>query len=207
MLKLALVAAASFGLAGAATAATTISQSTTGPDAGPYAGEVLISNFDTTAGLTLNNASIRSDSVSGVSAAPFGDATSYLSVLGGGSATLDLGGAFKSLSFYWGSIDKYNTVEFYNGTSLLGSFTGDDVPAAPANGTQVGGSDNRRVQFDFGGASATSVRFLSTQNAFELDTISGTGAVPEPATWALMMTGFGLVGASLRRRNRAVVAA
>lgn len=28
------------------------------------------------------------------------------------------------------------------------------------------------------------------------------GGVPEPATWALMMTGFGLVGASVRRRNR-----
>ena len=29
---------------------------------------------------------------------------------------------------------------------------------------------------------------------------SGGGGVPEPATWALMLTGFGLVGATLRRR-------
>ena len=34
---------------------------------------------------------------------------------------------------------------------------------------------------------------------------NGGGAVPEPATWALMITGFGLVGATLRRRR--VVAA
>lgn len=27
------------------------------------------------------------------------------------------------------------------------------------------------------------------------------GAVPEPATWAMMITGFGLVGASMRRRR------
>lgn len=33
-------------------------------------------------------------------------------------------------------------------------------------------------------------------------TPSGDGVVPEPATWALMITGFGLVGASMRRRVR-----
>ncbi len=35
------------------------------------------------------------------------------------------------------------------------------------------------------------------------------GAVPEPATWAMMITGFGLVGAALRRRaaNSAIAAA
>ena len=39
---------------------------------------------------------------------------------------------------------------------------------------------------------------------------SGTGAVtpgvPEPASWALMIAGFGLVGASMRRRRAAVAA-
>lgn len=33
------------------------------------------------------------------------------------------------------------------------------------------------------------------------------GAVPEPASWALMVGGFGLVGGALRSRRRAVVAA
>ena len=28
------------------------------------------------------------------------------------------------------------------------------------------------------------------------------GTVPEPAMWALMVVGFGLIGASLRRRER-----
>ena len=38
-------------------------------------------------------------------------------------------------------------------------------------------------------------------------TYSLNGAVPEPASWALMIGGFGLVGASLRRRREAVSAA
>lgn len=34
----------------------------------------------------------------------------------------------------------------------------------------------------------------------------GTGAVPEPAAWALMVAGFGLVGVASRRRMKAIAA-
>ena len=35
-----------------------------------------------------------------------------------------------------------------------------------------------------------------------LDVTSGAGtAVPEPATWTMMIAGFGLVGGALRRRR------
>ena len=37
--------------------------------------------------------------------------------------------------------------------------------------------------------------------------IPGYGGVPEPASWALMIGGFGLAGATLRRRRRTLVAA
>jgi hypothetical protein len=33
----------------------------------------------------------------------------------------------------------------------------------------------------------------------------GTGAVPEPATWAMMMLGLGMVGGAMRRRRRLAV--
>ncbi len=37
-----------------------------------------------------------------------------------------------------------------------------------------------------------------------LDAVTGgTGAVPEPASWAMLIAGFGLVGAAMRRRNPA----
>ena len=37
--------------------------------------------------------------------------------------------------------------------------------------------------------------------------IPGYGGAPEPASWALMISGFGLVGATLRQRRRTMVAA
>jgi hypothetical protein len=30
------------------------------------------------------------------------------------------------------------------------------------------------------------------------------GAVPEPATWAMMIAGFGLIGVAARRQRRAI---
>ncbi len=46
------------------------------------------------------------------------------------------------------------------------------------------------------------------QGGFSADGVTdgGGGGVPEPATWALMLTGFGLVGASIRRRDKPVAA-
>ena len=40
---------------------------------------------------------------------------------------------------------------------------------------------------------------------FTFSTLNALGAVPEPATWGLMLTGFGLAGTALRRRRQAVV--
>jgi len=57
---------------------------------------------------------------------------------------------------------------------------------------------------------STTLSFTNTQNAYEhfavIDSVSVTGGVPEPATWALMIGGFGLTGAALRRRRTAVAA-
>lgn len=49
--------------------------------------------------------------------------------------------------------------------------------------------------------------FNSTATGAMNDTIvlkQGSGAVPEPASWALMIAGLGVVGASMRRRKTAV---
>ena len=38
--------------------------------------------------------------------------------------------------------------------------------------------------------------------AFSLDAAPSAGAVPEPATWAMMIIGFGGVGGAMRRRSK-----
>ena len=54
----------------------------------------------------------------------------------------------------------------------------------------------------------------ATLNSFGFETTANTGitattavpaAVPEPATWAMMICGFGAIGASMRRRHRVAV--
>jgi hypothetical protein len=42
-------------------------------------------------------------------------------------------------------------------------------------------------------------------DGFKLGSITVTASIPEPATWAMMIGGFGLVGMSMRRRRRVAV--
>lgn len=198
-----LAIAAVLASAGAANAMT-ITTSTNGPDMGPLAHQHIIDDFSTNKGLS-GSYTLVSGSVSNQYAAPLGDTTQYLAVRGGETASLAISPAVKSLSFYWGSIDAYNTVKFYSGETQVGSFTGDQIPAAPSDGSQGNPTNNRRVNFSFDGAKVTSVQFSSSLNAFEADTVAG--AVPEPASWAMLVAGFGLVGLSARRRSSNVVTA
>lgn len=46
-------------------------------------------------------------------------------------------------------------------------------------------------------------RFAGTRLNFQVIRLDNTPAVPEPASWALMIAGFGLTGAALRRRTPA----
>ena len=62
-----------------------------------------------------------------------------------------------------------------------------------------------------GAQTALTFTFRNGPSYFIMDDVSvsgleGTPAVPEPATWGMMIAGFGVVGASLRRRTAAVTA-
>jgi hypothetical protein len=180
------------------------------------AGQVMIDDFDNAiaAGFTFTqnaNAYVRSGALGlaeGESAPPPGDTTNYETVLANGLATLTTSNLLTGFSFYLGSPDTYNTVTFYglggyqqtlSGAAILGA-------AVNADGNQ---SVGRRVSYDFGAERVTRIEFASTGNSFEFDSLAGTvqAAVPEPATWLMMILGFGGIGALIRRRRAMPVAA
>ena len=155
---------------------------------------------------------IYTDSVSGVRAQPAGSTGGYGAVGPGNaqsSAILDLSSfaAISSISFLWGSVDSFNTLTVL-GTGM--SFNGGDMGVAPPTGDQVNANSNRLVTLTFTGAdqnNVTGLQFSSTQNAFEFDNVKvNVAAVPEPASWAMMLVGFGAVGGALRisRKPRAL---
>jgi hypothetical protein len=60
------------------------------------------------------------------------------------------------------------------------------------------------------GETVLTFTFRNNPNWFLLDdvrlTMAGGGVIPEPATWAMLIAGFGLVGGALRRRRVALQA-
>ena len=212
-LKLAaLSAVAAVSFSASAQAAVFITTEAGAPDVGPAAAETRVITFDSglESGVTLTGTGgqLVTGNKASRYAAPAGDDTQYLAV-GSGSGT----SAFlnftsflnfqdvSQFSFYWGSIDLYNTVQLVDRLgNVFYSLSGGQLP--PATGDQVSGQTNRRVTFNLTGAERElgGLRFISTSPAFELDTIS-FAVVPEPATWGLMILGFGAVGYALRRKR------
>lgn len=171
----------------------------------PAAGYTIVDTFDDATGLTGTNFQIKVPPADGNGAPPANSipsGTPYLSVLAGGSATYTFASPVSSFQFDWGSIDAYNTLTI-NGTSPAIIVPGSNF-INPANGDQIAaGTNGRFTVTGTAGELFSSVTFSSTGNSFEVDNLAVNGAVPEPATWALMMLGFGGMGAAMRRKPKA----
>ncbi len=217
----AFAAAASFAIAGSANAApgdvttTILGDGSYGSYAG--AGQIMVQDFDAALASGYDFGAtdpffIGTGSSDGLYAAPPGTPGKYIAVQSAdtdGSATLtSLGGGFKDFSLFMGSPDTYNSI----------TFTFFNAPSVTLNGTQISNGGTLfsttgdqslayRVNFNFGGAIAKSVTLQSIgQNAYESDGWA-VSAVPEPATWAMMIAGFGLAGAAIRRRRNILAVA
>lgn len=185
-----------------------------GMDAIPAGATVI--DFDTAipVGFTLTGGQVRnwSDAAGAAPAIADGRHTTsfYLTANAASPATITAAQGYRTVSFLWGSMDAYNTLTLLDRTgAAIASYTGLDV-WPPANGNQGAAATNRRVTFTTDGATSPifGLRFASTQPAFEVDNIAfaNVAAVPEPATWGMMIAGFGLMGGVLRRRSSASLA-
>jgi len=105
-------------------------------------------------------------------------------------------------------------VNVYDGLNGTGNLLASLNLTAQENGNNCVGDPNGTycnwtpVGVNFAGT-AHSIDFGGTANYTVYDNVTfgsatpgGGGAVPEPATWAMMLVGFGAVGAAVRRRRR-----
>jgi len=130
----------------------------------------------------------------------------YLST-GVGSITIAFTAEQTAFAMLWGSIDDFNAVTFLQGTSIIGTVSGDDAAAALGNGFEANGSQgpggsgyvivNSTTPFN-------TITFSSTSPSFEfagmVSSIDPIG-IPEPVDLAVF--GSGLAGLALIRRRRA----
>jgi PEP-CTERM motif-containing protein len=166
--------------------------------------------------LTLSNAGLNSGSVATLSGGavltsdqPFADIPkggvyggTFLAAgpTVGQTATLTFVDPVSYLSFLWGSPDLYNVLTI---TTNMGTqaFSAAGLGFPVTNGDQT---FSQYVQFSgLGGDLIKSVSFTNSPatDAFETANFS-VAAVPEPATWAMMLIGFGGIGIAMRRSKR-----
>ena len=150
----------------------------------------------------------------------FADPFRYLAVGAHQTETISFSKEETALGLYWGSVDSYNKISFYNNGVLVYSLTGAQLKSAITSGPkltdgggQTGFKSNGFVTFSGLGFDFNEVTLSSTKNAFEVadleafapntSTTSPVPGVPESSTWLMMIVGFFSVGlVTYRRKGR-----
>jgi hypothetical protein len=152
-----------------------VTNTTTGSDTTPY-----LTNIDNFGGGSING---------GIDNSP-GVGTPSETLLPSKTATLTYGatnfdpGAYSAFRVNFGTIANpsasvdFRNVLFSGANTLTGTF-----------------SDGSIGRVNFSGSTT------ADPASFSFNSVAATGAVPEPATWAMMILGMGAVGFAMRRRS------
>src|SRR5690606_4565649 len=118
------------------------------------------------------------------------------------SPILAPGDSINYLGLYYGSIDNYNQIDFYSGTTLLRPLTGAEILGSQGgtSGDQYQSGSNVYVNLFFNPEEAfTAFELRTTDRAFEFDNIvvglsSRPPVTPVPAPPALGLIVLGMLG-------------
>jgi hypothetical protein len=187
----------------------TSSAGTSGPDLG-------VSFSDTAITLCLNTLDVTcTNSSRGGQGDPASQFTG-LFFLEGSETYLNYGAGFTDgFSFFYSSANTPGSVGVYSGLNGTGDLLA--TIDLPVNSPGCPEYSAAYCPFTAAGVSFTgtalSIGFGGVANYIAFDDVTfgsaipgDPGAVPEPESWALMLTGFGLAGAGLRRRRRNTLA-
>src|SRR6185312_9461312 len=184
------------GLADFESPASVTSPGNTTPPQGPFsAGDASFSGF----GILMTG------TTSGLYASPFHDDTQYLTVRpNGDTETVTFASKYSTLGLYWGSMDTYNSIDFYNGGVLKETVKGSQAAAAvlaAAQGLQTDDANNRYIIISaINGGLFDKIVLNSTSNSFELDNLewgpaqAPPGPTPLPGALPLFVSGIGGLG-------------
>ena len=140
-------------------------------------------------------------------------ASTVLFFTSGAASTMNVAAGFDTgFSFFYSS-SQAASVNVYSGLNGTGTLLASLSLAAQSNGNNCGGDPTGSycnwtpIGVSFAGI-AKSASFGGSANYVAFDNITlgaatPSGAVPEPATWAMMLLGFGGIGGALRRRPKA----
>jgi fibronectin-binding autotransporter adhesin len=148
--------------------------SNVGHGQGHFASAALGAVFDAS-----GSAGVVTGSSSSVSAAPFigpapgqQDTSHYLSVGSNASETISFAAEQNAFGLYWGSVDSFNKIDFYNGNKLVATYSGADIAPLLASGDQGSFAANGYVEFKDLALFNKVVLSSGSSNAFEVDNIS-----------------------------------